>query len=352
MAATRRASPGASARVSCPRCCRWEGVELSDQDIDDIVAYLLDRAGRLTLEERVRAARNRPKGPPAGIVRTVVEDFRVETVVRVGPPYAFDFLPDGTILITETAGALRVVSGGKLLPEPIAGAPSGDISGMTQWFRRANLSIAVHPDYSNNGWIYLMTARAASKPGQDALPISVTIHRGRLADGRWTDNETVIEFAAKSTDSLRMKFDAKGYLYVRHAWLQRGLHRIRRDRAGSGPGKAGRQDPAYRGRRYGSRGQSLCRDIRRLSLRLELRPSRTVGPDVRWRRGIVERGGWAARRRRAQPCSQGAQLRLARDHLGSSLRRRPGTVPHCPPGHGAAGRELGAISRSIRCRMV
>ena len=189
------------------------GEKLSDQDIDDIVAWLKDREAKLSPEERIRATRNTPQGPPKGVVHSAVQDFRVETVAHVGPPYAFDFLPDGRILIAETGGAVRIVDHGHLLPDPIAGTPIGDISGMKQWFRRANMSIAVHPRWRENGWVYLMTARVAeAKPGQS--PILATIYRGRIVKGRWTDEKAIFEFRAETTDSLRMKFDAKGMLYV------------------------------------------------------------------------------------------------------------------------------------------
>jgi len=197
-----------------PQMLPMGGEDLSEQEIADITAYLLDRSGKLTPEERIRAAQNRAQGPPAGVVHSAVEDFRVERLAAVGSPYAFDFLPDGTILISETGGAVHMFADGKLLPDPIAGTPLGDITGMTQWFRRANLSIAVHPDYAHNGWVYLMTAEANPEPELKGLPITATIHRGRIADGTWVDNERVIDIPAHDTDSLRMKFDAEGFLYV------------------------------------------------------------------------------------------------------------------------------------------
>ena len=190
------------------------GKQLSDPEINDIVAYLIDTASKLTPEQRARAALNRPQGPPAGIVHSAVEDFRVEWLANFAAPYSMDFLPDGTLLVSETGGTLRMFAHGKVLPEPVAGAPSGDITGMTQWFRRANLSLAVHPDYRRNGWVYLLTARKAQRPGAEGLPLTVTVHRGKLRDGKWVDGENILDIPTESTDSLRIKFDAAGMLYV------------------------------------------------------------------------------------------------------------------------------------------
>lgn len=197
-----------------PQMLPMGGHELSERDIADIVAWLKDRAAKLTPEERLRAARNRPQGAPAGVVRTALEDFRVEVLAQVDAPYAIDFLPDGTILVSETGGEIRLFAGGRLLPDPVAGVPRGDTAGMKQWFRRANLSIAVHPDYARNGWIYLLTARVAPAPTPPGLPLVATIHRGRISKGRWTDSTEILQFPILTTDSLRMKFDARGLLHV------------------------------------------------------------------------------------------------------------------------------------------
>ena len=190
------------------------GATLSDSDIDDLVAYLKDREKTISPQERAVALLHTAAGPPKGIVHSAVQDFRVEKVARTGTPYAFDFLPDGRILIMEIEGLLRVVDHGKLLPMPIAGAPTGDITGMKQWFRRGNMSIAVHPNYKANGWIYILTARVAAHPSTGDPSQIATIHRGRIRDGRWVDEQKIIEFPIETTDSLRMKFDKQGYLYV------------------------------------------------------------------------------------------------------------------------------------------
>ncbi len=190
------------------------GEKLGDGEIDDLVAYLKDRERTITAQERAVAMTNTAAGPPKGIVHSAVHDFRVETIAHVGTPYAFDFLPDGRILIMEIQGGLRVVDHGKLLAKPIEGAPQGDISGMKQWFRRGNMSLAVHPNYKANGWIYMLTARSAANPPPGSPPQIATIHRGRIRDGRWVDEKAILEFPIETTDSLRLKFDRQGYLYV------------------------------------------------------------------------------------------------------------------------------------------
>ncbi len=150
---------------------------------------------------------------PTGVVHTSVHDFRVETVAKVADPYALDFLPDGRILVTEILGGLRIIDKGQLLAKAVIGSPTGDITGMPQPQKRPLLSIAVHPDYKKNGWIYLLHARAATSAVPETTNLA-TITRGRLRNGHWIDSEDIFSVPTQKTNSLRMKFDAQGYLYV------------------------------------------------------------------------------------------------------------------------------------------
>lgn len=62
-------------------------------------------------------------------------------------PWSLAFLPDGTMLIAERNGRLRVFRGGKLLSEPawtMPGTTNDRLHG-----------IAVHPEFANNGLVYM-----------------------------------------------------------------------------------------------------------------------------------------------------------------------------------------------------
>jgi len=51
-------------------------------------------------------------------------DIKVSIVSRgLSHPWSLAFLPDGTMLITERTGRLRVVRNGVLDPNPVAGVP-------------------------------------------------------------------------------------------------------------------------------------------------------------------------------------------------------------------------------------
>ncbi len=60
-------------------------------------------------------------------------------------PWHIAFLPSGTdLLVTELPGNLRIVRGGKLDPNPIAGWPADRLNA------RSLNSVVLHPDFASN----------------------------------------------------------------------------------------------------------------------------------------------------------------------------------------------------------
>lgn len=80
---------------------------------------------------------------PAGFVDELVE--------RVPAPTALAFTPDGRMLVTTQSGELRVIKGAQLLPQPALTLGSQVCSN----FERGLLGVAVDPQFSSNGHIYL-----------------------------------------------------------------------------------------------------------------------------------------------------------------------------------------------------
>ncbi|EMI24260.1 DUF4347 domain-containing protein [Rhodopirellula europaea] len=67
-------------------------------------------------------------------------------------PTAIDWLPDGTMLVSEQGGVVKTVRGGAVANDPFI-----DISGIVNGTRdRGLLDIAVHPDFANNPYVYLL----------------------------------------------------------------------------------------------------------------------------------------------------------------------------------------------------
>src|SRR5262245_39524675 len=65
--------------------------------------------------------------------------IRVVAVTRaLEYPWSLAFLPDGSMLITERAGRLRIIRNGVLDPQPVAGSPA------SYWAGESGLPGAVH----------------------------------------------------------------------------------------------------------------------------------------------------------------------------------------------------------------
>ena len=141
-------------------------------------------------------------------VRSQVEDFKVEVLTEeLDHPWGLVKLPDGRFLITERRGSLRILDQGKL-SDPVQGIPEVRAKG-----QGGLLDIQLHPDYAENGWIYL----AYSKPSEKGALTAIV--RGRLKGNEFTDVETIFDPPAdEATDGgnhfgCRMQFDGKGYLF-------------------------------------------------------------------------------------------------------------------------------------------
>ena len=144
----------------------------------------------------------------AELIDSSAHRFRVETVADgLDHPWAVAKLPDGSFLVTERRGTLqRIAADGK--KTEIGGVPKVAARG-----QGGLLDIALHPDYAENGWIYL----AYSKPiGDGSL---TAIARAKLQDDRLTDLEMIFDPPPdQATDSglhfgCRMAFDGRGHIF-------------------------------------------------------------------------------------------------------------------------------------------
>lgn len=179
---------------------------LSDQEIRAMVIYIREQA---TLAKRNKTTFNKPV--PDSVTRTELHAFRLETVAEgLETPWAVDFLPDGSMLVTEKPGRLRIVANGRLDPKPVAGIPAVNAQG-----QGGLMDIAVHPDYASNGWIYL----SFSDPGPDGRSALTAVVRGRLRDGAFTDQQMLYRapYELYRTGGVhfgsRFVFDQKGHVF-------------------------------------------------------------------------------------------------------------------------------------------
>jgi aldose sugar dehydrogenase len=191
----------------------WEGI-LSDEQIRGLVIFLQEKGKQAADRDTAY-----PVPSPETVTQTELHDYRIETVVAEGltAPWAIAFLPDGRKLVTEKPGRLRVVNAnGELDPNPVTGLPEVIDHG-----QGGLLEVAIHPDFSNNGWVYLGFSdgtRTKRDNARDEIRCITAVVRGRIKDGAWTDQEWIYrpDEAFRGGSGVhfgtRFVFD-QGYLY-------------------------------------------------------------------------------------------------------------------------------------------
>ncbi len=114
-----------------------------------------------------------------GTFRTNHYDLRVVTVARgLEHPWGLAWLPDGSMLVTEREGRLRVVGADGAVSAPVEGLPEIAVNG-----QGGLLDILVDPDFTTNRTIYFSFA----EPGDGGAGTAVAaaeLAGGRLANLR------------------------------------------------------------------------------------------------------------------------------------------------------------------------
>lgn len=140
-------------------------------------------------------------------LNTPDRNYTLETIVPdLDNPWGMDWLPDGSMLITEKSGALLRFNQGKLTE--IKGLPDVYVRG-----QGGLLDVAVPPDYSDNGWIYLtMASDQGGGTGGNTQLIRAHIQNDRLQQ---------IEVLYKASPNSRVgrhfgsriEFDDQGHVF-------------------------------------------------------------------------------------------------------------------------------------------
>jgi glucose/arabinose dehydrogenase len=131
--------------------------------------------------------------------------FRVETVVgNLEVPWSIVWAPDGRMFFTERPGRVRVYENGNLRTTPLFNVPDVEQSGES-----GLMSVALHPQFANNHWLYL--AYAYRGGGQ-----RVRVARYRESPGGLTERTVIIENipAAQYHAGCRIRFGPDSKLYI------------------------------------------------------------------------------------------------------------------------------------------
>jgi glucose/arabinose dehydrogenase len=92
-----------------------------------------------------------PVQAQAPVQKSMHHDYRVVTVAEgLVNPWSIAFLPNGDILVTERPGRLRIIRGGRLLEQPVAGVPAVRAQG-----QGGLLDVVPHPNFAQNRLLYI-----------------------------------------------------------------------------------------------------------------------------------------------------------------------------------------------------
>ncbi|MDO9552268.1 PQQ-dependent sugar dehydrogenase [Rhodonellum sp.] len=140
-------------------------------------------------------------------VKTEKMTVKVDTLfTELENPWAMAWLPDGRMLVAERKGEILIFKDDKFTGEKLTGVP--EVHAVNQ---AGLLDIVLHPDYANNGWIYLAYAKNLGKGG------ALAIMRAKLEGNALTNQEELMvnlpEWEGGRHFGSRIVFDKDNYLY-------------------------------------------------------------------------------------------------------------------------------------------
>jgi glucose/arabinose dehydrogenase len=95
-------------------------------------------------------------------------------------PWGLDWLPDGTLIVTERPGRVRLIRDGQLDPTPVAGLPEVLATG-----QGGLLDVSLHPNFAENQWVYFTYAQG------DRTANQTQVARARLKGNTLSEWEVI-----------------------------------------------------------------------------------------------------------------------------------------------------------------
>ncbi len=140
-------------------------------------------------------------------LRTQYEEISLTRVAGdLERPWSVAFLPDGRKLITERPGRLNVVENGNV-------TVVNGTSEVTARGQGGMMEVSVHPEYEENGWIYLTYSK-----GNDDGETAVALVRGQLEGTDFVNQEEIFLQNRYSSPGRhygsKLAWDSNGYLYM------------------------------------------------------------------------------------------------------------------------------------------
>lgn len=152
------------------------------------------------------------KGLGAGpwTFETALYTVKVTRIATLDRPWSLAFLPDGSMLVTERPGRLRILRNGVLDPQAIPGVPKVLTTGFD-----GLLDVALHPKFAENRFVYL----TYSKPLDDGA-VQTALFRAKFDGKALVEGKdifvasTPIPKTNQQSVTSRIAFGRDGMLYM------------------------------------------------------------------------------------------------------------------------------------------
>ena len=132
--------------------------------------------------------------------------IRVVPVARgLVNPWSLAFLPDGSLLVTEREGRLRIIRNGVLDPKAIPGTPAVRPQG-----RSGLMDVVLHPQFAANQLVYFSYLKPAGTERQSVL----TVARGRFDGSAITGLSDIFSAGPGVSGPSRIAWGRDGKLYM------------------------------------------------------------------------------------------------------------------------------------------
>jgi glucose/arabinose dehydrogenase len=156
----------------------------------------------LALAQPALAERAPP--PQLAAANDVTSGYKVTEIAKgLDHPWSIAFLPDGSLLVTERAGRLRLIQNGQLQVQPIGGVPPVHTGSQAGLF-----DVVLHPKFAQNSLLYLTYAHGTDQAN------ATRVARARFDGAALQDLRVIFEAApAKDTSNHyggRLAFLADG----------------------------------------------------------------------------------------------------------------------------------------------
>lgn len=141
--------------------------------------------------------------PVAQELKTVAAQTQV-VATELEVPWELEFLPDGSLLVTERIGKLT-----RIFPEE---KTSLEVTGVVQTGESGLQGLAIDPNFATNNWIYIYV----TTQGGDRLVNQVERYTLDLASNTLSQRTVIVSDipAAEFHDGGRIRFGPDGWLYI------------------------------------------------------------------------------------------------------------------------------------------